>query len=159
MLNPRMSPENRRCVMSQPARRPLLPGRMLVVLGLLSLVALGAGGCRGGCHRTNIRLDVQHSPGLNAPLTATATLTSAGDPMPGRFLEFYVVQDGTEISPRTPIGTAETNAEGIARLERPEGLKSVLLARERPNKVGVEFVPFRLIDGKRYCDARATAQL
>lgn len=65
-------------------------------------------------------------------LALSARLTSDGKPLPGFLLNFYsTVTGGAENGSGHGIGSATTDANGVARISRPDTLSKALLPGER----------------------------
>jgi hypothetical protein len=119
-------------------------------------VALGTGtaACGSGCQETTL---TARPLTVNSPrdlLDLSARLTSEGKPVRGELVNFFsTVRGGPENGSGHVIGSATTDASGVAQISRPDTLAEALLPGGRLVGYVVEFDG--LFPGKvNYCPAK-----
>lgn len=126
---------------------PLLSG-----CGVVSL------GGDGGCVDTELEAQSVVVGDKTEPLTLVGTLTADdGQPVEGAELFFFMhLQDEEGEVSATTVGSAVTDAEGVAERPYPGGSQDISAFRsEEAVGYSVEFRQIGLIDDVRYCDARS----
>src|SRR5688500_16641241 len=137
-------------------RRPAL------VIVAVALVAAGAT-CglepgSGQCREAALAADPVTITDPLAPLTITATLTADGEPIAGAEVDFATLTTGLPNVPEGQrgghhFGEATTDADGVARFVRDEGIDGLLLPEEELTGFQATFTPLEQIDEVQYCRA------
>ncbi len=135
-----------------------------VLLACVVVTAVAAAGCglepgSGQCREAAIDADPITITDPLAPLTITARLTYEGEPIADAEISIATLTTGTPNLPEGArggrhIGDAITDADGVARFVREEGIDGLLLPEEELTGFQATFTPLEKIDDVQYCRAR-----
>lgn len=131
--------------------------RLSAAMMAAGALATGTTACGSGCQGTTLTAQpvTVNSPGT--PLALSARLTSNGKPLQDFVLNFYSrVTGGSENGSGHDIGSATTNANGVARISRPDTLSEALLPGERLTGYQVRFDATLQDEQGNHCSARIT---
>lgn len=137
--------------------------RAVLLACLLTAAAAGAG-CglepgSGQCKEAVLAGDPVTITDPLAPLMITATLTADGEPIVGVEVDFATITTGLPNVPEGQrgghhIGEATTDAGGVARFVRDEGIDGLLLPGEELVGFKADFTSLEKVDDVQYCRTR-----
>lgn len=142
--------------------RPFVAGAGVVGLGLGVGTGCGLEPGSGDCRVTELEVEPITVTDPLAPLALTATLTADGEPVAGAEVDFSTIVEGAPNMPEGEtggghVGTATTNADGVAEYVREEGIDGLFLPGESFVGYRADFTPLTPVDDERYCRVRNEA--
>jgi hypothetical protein len=138
------------------------PSRRLTALALTAVVMVTATGCSWirRCAETRLQVEPLHVADRSAPVTFTARLTADGKPVAGARIHFSarIGAPGEKLGEH--IGDGGTDADGVARLVRRDGVDGLLLPGKRVVGYSAQFATIGEVGGREdYCWTDASAPI
>ncbi|MEQ4725424.1 hypothetical protein [Nonomuraea sp. B19D2] len=135
--------------------------RGLAALALTAAVLVAATGCSWirGCAETRLQVEPLHISDRSAPVTFAARLTADGEPVARARVHFFarIGAPGEKLGEQ--IGDGTTDADGVARLVRRDGVAGLVLPGKRAVGYSAEFATVGEVGGRDYCWTEASAPI
>jgi hypothetical protein len=135
--------------------------RGLTALALTAVAMVAAAGCSWirGCAETRLQVEPLQGSDRSAPVTLTARLTADGKPVAGARIHFHALTGAPGEKLGEHIGDGGTDADGVARLVRRDGLDGLLLPGKRVVGYSAQFATIGKVGGRDYCWTDASAPI